>query len=172
MLEDDIAATVTRVNELTGEISGLNERIVNVEATGDSPNDLLDRRDALVEELGTLVNIRIDDRDPDEFSIHTNGFHIVQGRISRDFALEANPENEGFSMVTWSHSGEAVDFESGKLAALVELRDVDLRDEIPPMLPETEARLREIFAPECVRLRQMLGRDSLPWETVTPVAAQ
>ncbi len=130
MLEDDIQVTVARVNELSGEIASLNERIVNVQAAGDNPNDLLDRRDLLVEELGTLVDIRIDERDPDEFSVHTAGFHIVQGRISREFALEANRENEGFSMVTWEHSGEEVEFRSGKLAAIVELRDVDLREEI------------------------------------------
>lgn len=130
MLEDDIQATVARVNELTGEISSLNERIVNVQAAGDNPNDLLDRRDMLVEELGTLIDIRVDERDPDEYSIHTAGFHIVQGRLNREFALEANPNNEGFSMVTWEHSGERVEFGSGKLAAIIELRDVDLREEI------------------------------------------
>ncbi len=130
MLEDDIQATVARVNELTSEISSLNERIVNVQAAGDNPNDLLDRRDMLVEELGTLIDIRVDERDPDEYSIHTAGFHIVQGRINREFALEANPNNEGFSMVTWEHSGEQVEFGSGKLAAIIELRDVDLREEI------------------------------------------
>lgn len=130
MLEDDIQGTVARVNELSGEIASLNERIVNVEAAGDNPNDLLDRRDGLVEELGTLVDIRIDERDPDEYSIHTAGFHIVQGRIHREFALESNPENEGFSRVTWAHSGESVEFRDGKLAAIIELRDVDLRDEI------------------------------------------
>ena len=130
MLEDDIHATVARVNELTGEISSLNERIVNVQAAGDNPNDLLDRRDMLVEELGTLIDIRVDERDPDEYSIHTAGFHIVQGRLNREFALEANPNNEGFSMVTWEHSGERVEFGNGKLAAIIELRDVDLREEI------------------------------------------
>lgn len=130
MLEDDIQATVARVNELTSEISSLNERIVNVEAAGDNPNDLLDRRDMLVEELGTLIDIRVDERDPDEYSIHTAGFHIVQGRINREFGLEADPNNDGFSMVTWEHSGERVEFGSGKLSAIIELRDVDLREEI------------------------------------------
>ena len=130
MLEDDIQATVARVNELSGEIASLNERIVNVEAAGDSPNDLLDRRDMLVEELGTLVDIRVDERDPDEYSIHTAGFHIVQGRINREFDLRNDPNNEGFSQVNWAHSGEEAEFRDGKLAALIELRDVDLRDEI------------------------------------------
>ena len=51
------------------------------------------------------------------------------------------------------------------VARLLKANSIDVRDEIPPMLPETAAHLREIFSGELARLRPMLGRERLPWET-------
>ncbi|TVR86461.1 MAG: flagellar hook-associated protein FlgK [Spirochaetaceae bacterium] len=130
MLDDEIRATVRDVNVLIRDIADINMEIVKSEAAGDNPNDLLDRRDVLVEDLSKLINITTDTRDPDEFNIHTSGFHIVQGGISRPFELEAEPANEGFSRVRWSHSDETADFRGGKLFALQELRDSDVREEL------------------------------------------
>ncbi len=39
----------------------------------------------------------------------------------------------------------------------------DLRREVPPMSPETAARLRAEFSDEVRRLASMLGRETLPW---------
>ncbi len=130
MLEDEIGAAVTQANTLIRDISDLNREITNVKAVGDNPNDLLDRRDLLTGRLAEIIEIRIDDRDPDEFSIYSGGYHIVQGRIGRTFSIESDRQNEGFSRVTWSHSGETLEFTGSKLGALLEMRDLDLRTEI------------------------------------------
>jgi flagellar hook-associated protein 1 FlgK len=130
MLDDDIRGTVEQVNNHLTEIAELNQQIVKSEAAGDNPNDLLDRRDLLVERLSGLIDITVDNRDPDEFSVHTAGFHVIQGGIARPFRIEPDPGNEGLSNVVWSHSGEDAHFRGGKLAALVELRDDDVRGEI------------------------------------------
>lgn len=130
MVEMEIQGSVTQANGLIRDIADLNREITNVKAAGDSPNDLLDRRDLLVERLSNLMDISIDDRDPDEFSVYTAGFHIIQGRIGRPFDIQANRANEGLSEVVWEHSGEAVQFRGGQLGALQELRDEDLRVEI------------------------------------------
>lgn len=61
---------------------------------------------------------------------------------------------------------------TGPVSALLKANRVDLRDEIPPMAPETEARLTELFAPEMDRLRRMLGREALPWEAAAAAAAR
>jgi flagellar hook-associated protein 1 FlgK len=130
MVEQEIKGNVQQVNTLIRDIAALNEEITNVKAAGDNPNDLLDRRDLLVERMAEHLDITVDDRDPDEFSVYSAGFHIVQGRISRPFAVEADRENQGLSQVVWSHSGEEVRFRGGRLGALQELRDEDLRTEI------------------------------------------
>ena len=130
MLEEEVRGTVNQINALTTDIADLNREIVNVKAAGDNPNDLMDRRDLLVQRLSGLTDVTIDDRDPDEFSVHTAGFHIVQGRIARPFGIEADRDNAGLSRVTWEHSGETAHFRGGKLAALLELRDGDVRGEM------------------------------------------
>ncbi|MFQ3547879.1 MAG: flagellar basal body rod C-terminal domain-containing protein, partial [Termitinemataceae bacterium] len=130
MAEEDIQGTVKRVNELVRQIAGLNEQIQKIKAQGDNPNDLYDRRDLLVERLSSIINITTDTRDPDEFIIHTAGNVLVQGRIGRQFDLVSGIDTEGFSKVVWKESGEEARFESGSLAALIELRDTTLRQEI------------------------------------------
>ncbi len=130
MLEDEIRGKVREVNEIGREIAELNLEITKSKAAGDNPNDLLDRRDLLVEKLSTFVNVTTEDRNPQEFTVHTGGHRLVQGGIVREFETVPEPENQGFSRVTWRHSGEDVELRSGALAALVELRDEDLRGEL------------------------------------------
>lgn len=130
MAEEDIQGTVKRVNELSRQIADLNEQIQKIEAQGDNPNDLYDRRDLLVEKLSSIIDITTDGRDPDEFVIHTAGNVLVQGRIGRQFDLVSGIDTEGFSHVVWKESGEEAHFSSGSLKALIEMRDVTLRGEI------------------------------------------
>jgi len=131
MVHGDIEATVKQVNDLTSRIAALNEEIVKVKAMGDNPNDLMDKRDVLTEKLSTLIDISVDKRDEDEtFVIHTAGLELVQGRTHRTFDLKASVINDNYADVVWADSGNSAHFESGKLAALIELRDVDIRDSI------------------------------------------
>ena len=130
MLEDEVKIAVAEVNQLTVEIAALNEEIIKVQAAGDSPNDWLDRRDLLVERLSGYINITIDTSDSDEFNVHTGGYQLVQGAVAHRFATVADRENEGFSKVVWAEGGETAQFSDGKLAALVELRDSDVRGQI------------------------------------------
>ena len=131
MVHGDIEATVKQVNDLTGRIAALNGEIVKVKAMGDNPNDLMDKRDVLTEKLSELIDISVDKRDEDEtYVIHTAGLEIVQGAVHRTFGLQASIGNDNYADVVWSDSGARAFFESGKLASLIELRDVDIRDEI------------------------------------------
>jgi len=62
--------------------------------------------------------------------IHTAGYELVQGKSFRSFELKTNTDNNGYADVVWSDSGKTANFEGGKLGALIELRDVDIRKEI------------------------------------------
>ncbi len=130
MLELEVTATVDSVNGILTDISNLNEQIVKVKAMGDNPNDLLDRRDLLTKELSGLMEITIDNRDPDEFTITTGGFHLIQGRVVSYLSAESDPLNEGYSTVNWAANDSEVNLSGGKLASFVNLRDEDLRSEI------------------------------------------
>ena len=60
LLEGDIEATVKQVNSYAKQIAQVNAEIVRSRAMGDNPNDLLDRRDLLVDKLSELVNVHTD----------------------------------------------------------------------------------------------------------------
>ncbi len=133
MINEDIEIAVQEVNRYVHDIATLNQEIVRVEAEGDIPNDLLDKRDVLVQKLSTLVDISIDRRDPNEFSVHSGGYPLVQGGIARTMNLASNQhdlvgDTSGASKLIWEHNQSDVELFGGKMAALFELRDVDVQD--------------------------------------------
>lgn len=129
-LNGDIEATVKQVNDLAKQIASLNNEIVRSKGMGDNPNDLLDRRDLLVDKLSSLANITRDTRDNDEFMVHIDGHILVQGSLSRKLDVVPLIDNNGYSEVRWSDTGNKAEISGGSLGALIELRDVDVRNEV------------------------------------------
>lgn len=129
LLNGDIEGTVKQVNDYAKQIAALNKDIVESKGLGDNPNDLMDRRDKLVDDLSKLVNITSSNKDSDEFMVHVNGQILVQGNIARSFEVEPVIDNDGYSKVVWADTGDNAYFEGGSLGALIELRDVDVRNE-------------------------------------------
>jgi len=130
LLDGDISATVKQVNNYAKQIAEINSEIVRSKAMGDNPNDLMDRRDLVVDKLSQLINITTDQRDSDEFMVHVDGRVLVQGSISREIAEVPRFDDTGYSKLVWKDTGNDAVFSGGKLGALVELRDVDVRNEI------------------------------------------
>lgn len=130
LLNGDIEASVEQVNNYARQIAALNNEIVRSRAMGDNPNDLLDRRDLMVEKLSSLANITIDQRDPDEFMVHIDGLVLVQGGVARGLDVVPLTDNNGYTKVVWADTGNDAVISGGSLGALIELRDVDVRSEI------------------------------------------
>lgn len=130
LINGDIYSTVKQVNSYTKQIAAINSEIVRTCAMGDNPNDLLDRRDLLVDKLSKLINVTTDQRDNDEFMVHVDGKILVQGSISREIGFKLRNDNSGYEKLIWADTGNDAVFSGGTLGALVELRDVDIRNEI------------------------------------------
>ena len=130
LLNSDIESNVEQLNDIANQIASLSTEIVRSKAMGDNPNDLLDRRDALVEKLSKIANITSDQRDSDEFMVHIDGHILVQGGIARNFDVESVVDNNGYSRVVWADTRNEAVVKGGSLGALIELRDVDVRNEI------------------------------------------
>lgn len=66
-IQDDIDTSmgilVDQVNTLADQIAKLNKQIVAVKLAGDQPNDLLDQRDRLLDELSGVVNIQVKEQE-------------------------------------------------------------------------------------------------------------
>jgi flagellar hook-associated protein 1 FlgK len=127
---DDIQMTVSRVNDLSRQIAGLNGDIQRILAQGDNPNDLKDRRNLLLDDLSKLIDVTFTEQDPDEFMVHTSGHILVQGQIGRQFDMRKDVDAESFAYIYWNDTGDEMVFKKGKLGALMELRDVTIQNEI------------------------------------------
>lgn len=125
----EIQARTDEVNEIAQKIAHLNERILKSEAVGDNPNDLLDKRDLLIDRLSEIVDISIERKDPDELIVYLGGHHLVQGAKHERINMVSQAENDGYYDLFWG-SGEKVKLRGGELAGLVDVRDSDLFYEI------------------------------------------
>lgn len=130
LINSDIDSTVKQIKSYANQIAAVNSEIVRSRGIGDNPNDLLDRRDLLVDKLSKLANITTDRRDPDEFMVHLDGKVLVQGGVARNFDLVSLTDNNGYEKLVWADTREDASVSGGTLGALIELRDVDVRNEI------------------------------------------
>lgn len=129
-INGDIEATVKQINDFSRQIAALNHEIVRAKGMGDNPNDLMDRRDNLVEKLSHLINVTVVSKDPDEFMIHTDGQVIVQGSLARQIESVGQIDNNGYGKLVWADTKLDAEFRGGQLGALLELRDKDVRNQI------------------------------------------
>jgi flagellar hook-associated protein 1 len=59
-IKNEISVTEKEINSLAEQINNINNQIADVEPHGLLPNDLYDERDRLIDQLSTLVNIKVD----------------------------------------------------------------------------------------------------------------
>jgi len=130
MADEDIQKNISRVNDLSKMIAGLNGDIQRIKGQGDNPNDLMDRRDLLVDELSKLIDVTVVQKDPDEFMVHTSGHVLVQGQIPRQFELRKDQDAESYAYAYWKDTGAQMNFTKGMVGSLFELRDVTIEEEI------------------------------------------
>jgi len=119
----EVIADVSRINSIGSSIRELNEQILKLQALGDHPNDLMDRRDKLVEDLSGMVNIQVGRGDQDELFVFIGEQALVQGKVHRKLKTTADPLNDGMARVTWEHSDKDLVLGSGKLLGTLDMRD-------------------------------------------------
>jgi flagellar hook-associated protein 1 FlgK len=105
----NVTDTINQANNLGVQIAQLNVTIQKITATGASPNDLLDQRDALIDQLSALGNVAV-----------TNG---VNGSVDVSFG--------GAALVTSGTSATLAESDltgltAGKVQGLITLRDTTI----------------------------------------------
>ncbi|MEH0019913.1 MAG: flagellar hook-associated protein FlgK [Desulfobacter sp.] len=131
-LTSEIQAAIVDINAYTQQIAELNVEILSSEATG-TANDLRDQRNALIDDLGKLINLDVISQDDGSLLINAaNGATLVNGANNYELVLE-----EGAVMWQGSSSYDiTADITGGKLSGWL-----DMRDEI---IPEYQAEVNEL----------------------------
>lgn len=70
---------INDINSKARQIAALNEQIVNIKAAGDQPNDLMDKRDLLLDELARLVNYTATENEDGSVDVSVGSISLVAG---------------------------------------------------------------------------------------------
>lgn len=124
-LDKQAQILVERINSLSKQIADLNKEIGKIKALGEEPNDLLDKREALLQELSGITNVTVQKDNLSRYTISIEGTILVTGDNS--FNLSTATNTEGFSEVVFSANNRPVKISDGRLKGLMEMRDVDIR---------------------------------------------
>lgn len=145
--ERGIGDAVERVNDLLETISKINQDIGSRDQQQSPPADLLDIRDGHISELSQLLDIQVVERERGMISIFTKSGTMLldllpaklrfdeRGSMTAQSLYSDDPAERGVGTIQIvSQNGAAIDMirdsqiRSGKIAALLELRDEHLVD--------------------------------------------
>ena len=99
-LNKSIIQEVNNINSYAQEIEYLNERIVAIEAGQEHANDLRDRRNYLLDELGKLANISFTEDITGYMSVRLEDIDLVKGGLVNTIDLYTDPTT-GFYTPYW-----------------------------------------------------------------------
>ncbi|MFH1021839.1 MAG: flagellar hook-associated protein FlgK [Planctomycetota bacterium] len=128
-LNTSVQAVVTEINSLTTTIAQLNLQILRSER-GDmnyQANDLRTQRDTLLKQLGDLVSVKVYEQANGTVSVTAgNDFLVLDDTAFALTTSESSDRNVIVSDAIFQDSGAPLTLKGGKLAGLVEARDVQL----------------------------------------------
>ena len=119
-----LSGTIGQINQMTAQIASLNGQIANQVNQGMMPNDLMDQRDLLVDNLSALVNISVQDETNGSVSVWLGGQILIYNDSAQQMTLKEIPGSEvKLNEVVWASNGSKVNIQSGQIGALLFVRD-------------------------------------------------
>lgn len=134
-VNDQISGTVDQINTYAEQIANLNKQVAMLSnATGgQAPNDLLDQRDQLINDLGKLVGTKLVVQDGGQYNVFIgNGQTLVLGdKATKLAAVSASSDPTRTTLATVNASGNTVELQEsvisgGSLGGLLQFRSETL----------------------------------------------
>ena len=140
-VDTDIELVVESVNHIADEIASLNRQISISELGTDIANDLRDRRNYLVDELSSYVDVNTREQKNGTLTVYISSLAIVEQTSSFDIGI--NKEKSGSqvtSEIVWANTDKVIKSYNGQLKGLVDTRD----DIIPEYLEALDDMTRSL----------------------------
>ncbi len=124
-VDNNIRSLTTEVNTLLRQLGDTNELLAGVVAQGDNPNDLLDRRDYLLEQLSSFVDIQAVEQSDLTVNVYINGRVMVQDDVVHEIVVQDDSTNKFYAQlkVEGEETGADLVINNGELKALFDMRD-------------------------------------------------
>lgn len=129
-INESIPLKVNEINSLAARLADLNVQIGKISATGSMPNDLLDSRDALLEELSHLVDIEVVQDHSHMVGVTIGGASLVHRGTSYSLMTGYEADVEGNytkNQILWAATGSKVEIRSGQVGGMLQLRDQEIQ---------------------------------------------
>ena len=119
-LGSELTSLTTNVNQLAKQIGSLNQQIATSQGAGGSNNQLLDQRDAAVQQLSQLVNVQTVNQGNGTVNVYIGSEPLVLGTTADSVTVQQSQVNgqPTYSLQFASNNGP-VQATSGQLGATV-----------------------------------------------------
>lgn len=137
-IDSEIELLIDKVNLIGSEIAQLNNNISRQEVGGDIANDLRDRRDSLIDELSTYIDVNVNEKSSGSVTVYIGSLAIVEGGDSFEIGTRTIGSGDiAIQDIVWAKTDHAIRSSGGQLKALLETRD--------EIIPEYENSLNAII---------------------------
>jgi flagellar hook-associated protein 1 FlgK len=133
-LTTELQDKVTQINTLTTNIAAVNGQIQRAKGTGQSPNDLLDKRDNLINQLNQYVQTSQIEADDGTVTVLASGSQpLVLATTAAALKVQADPQDASRSQVTIVRGNSSVVLDEnmmggGEIAGLLKFQNSDLAE--------------------------------------------
>lgn len=123
-IDSSVKSDVDKINQITSQIADLNGKIARTSSSGVSPNDLLDQRDLLVNQLTGLAGVEVSGQSGQEFMVTLGNKVLVQGTEADQLGVRL--DGFGVPEVFSCSTGESREIPGGEIAGLMDVRNNSL----------------------------------------------
>lgn len=121
-INTEIKNKIDEINNYASQIKELNKTIKDANIVGDVPNDLMDRRDLLIDKLSQIVNVNVKDSRFGQIDIFVGSKALVRG--GEFYSVEASLDSTTkYYDILWADDGTEVNLQNGEIFALKNFRD-------------------------------------------------
>lgn len=122
-LKNEAVQITTEINSFVGQINTLNRQIFEAKSRGITPNDLMDERDRVIDELSQLVNVNVYQDDNGSTNVSIGGILAVDQYHNLDFKIV----EENGKLYLKDGSGESsLNITEGELGAILKSYSTDI----------------------------------------------
>ncbi len=125
-IRPEIDSRISEVNQTLQQISAINQKLRYEKAP-----DLMDKRDQLLSNLSSEIDIKVKEKESGEVSIYSDGFLLVSDATVNTLRTEVVNNNDNYEMhIYWGDSDKELNPGSGTIKGLLNSHNLEIPDQL------------------------------------------
>lgn len=118
---EEIKSNVDSVNDITSQLAELNGLIISTQTQEGKPNDLMDRQDALLDDLSKIIGVSAVRQENGTVTVHLSGRLLVSTDSAYKLTTDTNPD--GNLEVLFEGDTTPITITNGELKGLLDVQN-------------------------------------------------